>query len=216
MKGQRDTASFVLRFTQDLWKDDVGDPRVEWRGHIRRVQDGEELRFTDITEAMTFIQNSLLDVTMNAVPKEDKNYREKAMRESLKLWEKFAESYTTLFMEAMQRSVKQSEVFQKQVSEAVEQAMKPWWLMGLPMPTTAPHREPVAEAPTTPAATQPAKAQSTNTPPSSTASTTELQLLQTLAALQAQIQQLNDKVDQIEAQSPERTTTTKRLRKATL
>lgn len=38
-------------------------------------------------------------------------------------------------MEAMQRSVKQSEVFQKQVSEAVEKAMKPWWLMGLPMPT---------------------------------------------------------------------------------
>lgn len=60
--------------------------RAEWRGHIRRVQDGEELRFTDITEAMTFIQNSLLDVTMNAVPKEDKSYREKAMRESLKLW----------------------------------------------------------------------------------------------------------------------------------
>lgn len=203
MKGQRDTASFVLRFTQDLWKDDVGDPRVEWRGHIRRVQDGEELRFTDITEAMTFIQNSLLDVTMNAVPKEDKNYREKAMRESLKLWEKFAESYTTLFMEAMQRSVKQSEVFQKQVSEAVEQAMKPWWLMGLPMPTAAPHRETRAEAPTEPPPT-----------PSAT-SATELQLLQTLAALQSQIQQLNDKVDQIETQRPERTTPTKRLRKTT-
>ena len=200
MKGQRDTASFVLRFTQDLWKDDVGDPRVEWRGHIRRVQDGEELRFTDITEAMTFIQNSLLDVTMNAVPKEDKNYREKAMRESLKLWEKFAESYTTLFMEAMQRSVKQSEVFQKQVSEAVEQAMKPWWLMGLPMPTTAARTEPV----TTPPA-----------PPQPTTSSTEVQLLQTLAALQSQIQQLNDKVDQLETQSPARPAQIRGTRKAT-
>jgi hypothetical protein len=200
MKGQRDTASFVLRFTQDLWKDDVGDPRVEWRGHIRRVKDGEELRFTDITEAMTFIQNSLLDVTMNAVPKEDKNYREKAMRESLKLWEKFAESYTTLFMEAMQRSVKQSEVFQKQVSEAVEQAMKPWWLMGLPMPTVAARTEPVSAPPP---------------PPQPTTSTTEVQLLQTLAALQSQIQQLNDKVDQLETQSPARPAQTRRTRKAT-
>ena len=198
MKGQRDTASFVLRFTQDLWKDDVGDPRVEWRGHIRRVQDGEELRFTDITEAMTFIQNSLLDVTMNAVPKEDKNYREKAMRESLKLWEKFAESYTTLFMEAMQRSVKQSEVFQKQVSEAVEQAMKPWWLMGLPMPTAAARTEAV-----------------TAPPPQPATNTTEVQLLQTLAALQSQIQQLNDKVDQLETQSPARPAQIRGTRKAT-
>lgn len=191
MKGQRDTASFVLRFTQDLWKDDGGDPRVEWRGHIRRVQDGEELRFTDITEAMTFIQNSLLDVTMNAVPKEDKGYREKAMRESLKLWEKFAESYTALFVEAMQRSVKQSEVFQKQVTEAVEQAIRPWWLMGLPKPTAPP-----------PPSTSP-KAQTST-------SATERQLLETLAALQSQIQQLNDKVDQLEAQQ---TGPTKRLRK---
>lgn len=195
MKGQRDTASFVLRFTQDLWKDDGGDPRVEWRGHIRRVQDGEELRFTDITEAMTFIQNSLLDVTMNAVPKEDKGYREKAMRESLKLWEKFAESYTALFVEAMQRSVKQSEVFQKQISEAVEQAIKPWWLMGLPKPVAPP-------TPSTPPPASP-KAQTST-------SATERQLLETLAALQSQIQQLNDKVDQLEAQQ---TGPTKRLRK---
>jgi len=198
MKGQRDTASFVLRFTQDLWKDDGGDPRVEWRGHIRRVQDGEELRFTDITEAMTFIQNSLLDVTMNAVPKEDKGYREKAMRESLKLWEKFAESYTTLFVEAMQRSVKQSEVFQKQVTEAVEQAIKPWWLMGLPKP-------PTATAPSTPPPTAPQSQNST--------SSTEHQLLNTLAALQSQLQQLNEKVDQLEAQQTEPPAPTKRPRK---
>ena len=147
---------------------------------------------------MTFIQNSLLDVTMNAVPKEDKNYREKAMRESLKLWEKFAESYTTLFMEAMQRSVKQSEVFQKQVSEAVEQAMKPWWLMGLPMPTAAARTEAV-----------------TAPPPQPATNTTEVQLLQTLAALQSQIQQLNDKVDQLETQSPARPAQIRGTRKAT-
>ena len=80
MKGQRDTASFVLRFTQDLWRDQAGEPRLEWRGQVRRVQDGEELRFTDLAEAMNFIQESLLKVTMNAVPKEDKQYQDKAVR----------------------------------------------------------------------------------------------------------------------------------------
>jgi hypothetical protein len=188
MKGQRDIASFVLRFTQDLWRDDGGDPRVEWRGHIRRVQDGAEFRFTDIAEAMTFIQNSLMQVTANAVPQEDESYRDKAMRESLKMWEKFAESYTSLFVSAMEKSVKQSEVFQKQMNEAVEQVMKPWWLMGLPV-------QPVEKS-------SPSQTTSAQAGPSQT----ETQILQTLAALQAQIEQLNHKVDQLEAEKPKRRT----------
>lgn len=175
MKGQRDIASFVLRFTQDIWRDDGGDPRVEWRGHIRRVQDGEELRFTDIAEAMNFIQDSLMQVTANAVPKEDQSYRDKAMRESLKLWETFAESYTTLFVNAMEKSVKQSEAFQKQVNETVEQVMKPWWLMGLP--------------------TQSSEKKAS---PSERSSEVDAQILQTLAALQSQIVELNAKVDRLE------------------
>lgn len=187
MKGQRDIASFVLRFTQDLWRDDGGDPRVEWRGHIRRVQDGEELRFTDIAEAMNFIQNSLMQVTANALPKEDQSYRDKAMRESLKLWETFAESYTTLFVNAMEKSVKQSEAFQKQVNETVEQVMKPWWLMGLPGQMVEKKAEETVER----------------------SSAVDLQILQTLAALQEQIAALNAKVDRLENDRP----TTKRTPK---
>jgi hypothetical protein len=127
MKAQREIASFVLRFTQDLWQDPHGEPRVEWRGQVRRVQDGEEIRFKDLSDAMSFIQESLLKLTMQCVPQDDKAYQEKAMQESLKFWEKFATGYTNMIVEAMQQSVKQSEAFQKQVSEAM---MKPWWLMG--------------------------------------------------------------------------------------
>jgi len=177
MKGQRDIASFVLRFTQDLWRDDGGEPRVEWRGHIRRVQDGEEVRFTDIADAMNFIQNSLMQVTANAVPKEDQPYREKAMRESLKMWEKFAENYTSIVVDAMEKSVKQSEVFQKQVNEAVEQVMKPWWLMGMAETNN----------------NQPKESES-----AAESSNTDAQILETLTALQAQIAKLNDKVDRLE------------------
>ena len=181
MKGQRDIASFVLRFTQDLWRDDGGDPRVEWRGHIRRVQDGEELRFTDIAEAMNFIQNSLMQVTANALPKEDQSYRDKAMRESLKLWEVFAESYTSLFVNAMEKSVKQSEAFQKQVNETVEQVMKPWWLMGLPGQVA--EKKPVE-----------ATTQSTDV---------NAEILQTLAALRGELELLNAKVDRLEKEQSE-------------
>ena len=180
MKGQRDTASFVLRFTHDLWQDPKGEPRIEWRGQVRRVQDGEELRFTDLADAMNFIQESLVKVTMNAVPKEDKMYQDKAVRESLKMWEKFAENYTTLMVEAMQRTMKQSESFQRQLNDAVEQAMKPWWLMGF---TPSVERKPKESEPN---------------------AATQTQLLQTLAALQAQIEMLNHKVSSLETQLQEK------------
>jgi hypothetical protein len=183
MKGQRDTASFVLRFTQDLWRDQKGEPRLEWRGEVRRVQDGEELRFTDLAEAMNFIQESLLKVTMNAVPKEDKQYQDKAVRQSLKLWEKFAENYTSMMVDAMQQTMKQSESFQRQMNEAVEQVMKPWWLMGFPAPAAP-------------------KAKENESVPSATA--TQTQILQTLAALQAQISVLSDKVSDLETKLREK------------
>lgn len=183
MKGQRDTASFVLRFTQDHWRDQSGEPRIEWRGQVRRVQDGEELRFTDLAEAMNFIQESLLKVTMNAVPKEDKQYQDKAVRQSLKLWEKFAENYTSMMVDAMQQTMKQSESFQRQMNEAVEQVMKPWWLMGFPAPVAP-------------------KAKESESAASSTA--TQTQILQTLAALQAQISALSDKVSDLETQLREK------------
>jgi hypothetical protein len=134
MKAQRDTASFVLRFTHDLWQDQQGEPRVEWRGQVRRVQDGAELRFTDLTEAMDFIRESLMKVTMQCVPKDDEVFQEKAMQESLKLWEKFAQGYTDMMVEALQRTVKQSELIQKQMG----QVMKPWWLTAPANPSAAP------------------------------------------------------------------------------
>ena len=129
-KKQRDIASFVLRFTQDVWDDERGDPHVEWRGHIRHVQGDDEFHFTELTDALQFIQKSLMQLTMDAMPAGDKPYQEKAMRESFKLWDNFAKSYTDMMMQAVQQTVKQSEVLNKQMSEAMGQAMQPWWLTG--------------------------------------------------------------------------------------
>lgn len=131
MKGQRDIASFVLRFTQEMWQDDQGDPRVEWRGHIRHVQGDEEFHFTELNEALQFIQKALMQLTMDTVPKDNKPFQDKAMRESFKLWETFAQSYADMMVQAMERTVKQSEAVSRQLTETVEQAWRPWWLMGL-------------------------------------------------------------------------------------
>ena len=89
MNTQRSVASFMLRFTQDLWQDENGDPKVQWRGRINHVQGDEEIPFTDFTEALTFIQKQMQELTLKAFPAADPGTQEKALTESFKLWEQF-------------------------------------------------------------------------------------------------------------------------------
>ena len=118
MNTQRSVASFMLRFTQDLWQDENGDPQVQWRGRINHVQGNEEIPFTDFTEALTFIQRQLQDLTLQAFPTADPEIREKALKESFKLWEQFTAGYADLVFAAMQNTFRQSQEIQGQVGEA--------------------------------------------------------------------------------------------------
>ena len=94
MKAKREIASFVLRFTQDIWPDMQGEPHVEWRGHICYVQNGRETRFTELAELIHFIQQTLLKCTLGCVAQEDQMVKDKTVRESFKLWERLSGSAT--------------------------------------------------------------------------------------------------------------------------
>jgi hypothetical protein len=129
IKVQRDVASFLVRFTQDLWQDDEGEPHIQWRGHIRHIQGDNETRFTDFAEAVSFIQKYLTQLTLDALntfPGGDKMDQEETLRESFKLWEKFASSYTNMMFDAMERTIKQSDAIREQMDETVKSAMKSW------------------------------------------------------------------------------------------
>jgi hypothetical protein len=92
MKAQRKTASFVLRFTQDLWQDAHGEPFVQWRGQVQRVQDGAELHFCDVADALSFIQTSLLTLTKHCLTKADPTQQTKALQESQKFCGQFTQT----------------------------------------------------------------------------------------------------------------------------
>lgn len=125
-KDQRRVASFVIRFTQHLWKDQTEEPRMQWRGHIRHVQGDQEASFTDLNEALSFIRYHLTQLTMEAAAGESQSEQETIMRESFKLWEGLASSYTELMKEALQRTLDQSEVMKGQLDEAVGRALQSW------------------------------------------------------------------------------------------
>jgi hypothetical protein len=128
MRGQNNIASFVLRFTQELWHDSQGEPHIQWRGHIRHVQGNEEGRFTDFAEAVAFIQRYLTQLTMKTVSGGQSLNQEKVLRESFKFWEQFASNYTGMMVEAMEHTVKQSQSFKDQLDQAAERALKAWHL----------------------------------------------------------------------------------------
>ena len=130
MTKSHNVASFVLRFTQEMWQDTQGEPHVRWRGHIRHVQGDEEERFTDFTEAVSFIQHYLTELTEDSLAGNGGVSQEKVLTESLKLWEKFASSYANMMVQAMEQTVKQSEIIKEQMDEATKQTLNVWQVPG--------------------------------------------------------------------------------------
>lgn len=123
-------ASFVLRFTQELWRDVASDPHVRWRGQIRHVQNDVEERFTDFAEAVAFIQRNLTHLTVDTFSGEKNMSQEKVFEESFKLWEQFATSYSQMMVGAMEQTLKQTEVLSQQIGDIQDKTLQAFGLSG--------------------------------------------------------------------------------------
>lgn len=119
-------ASFVVRFKQERWRDEQGEPHLEWRGQIQHVQGDESAAFTDFAEAVAFMQRHLQQLTQSAWSGGDRMQQEKLARESFKLWEQFTSAYTDMLVQSMETGLKQSEAFRQQMDQAVERTAQAW------------------------------------------------------------------------------------------
>ncbi|MEM8889379.1 MAG: hypothetical protein AAGD28_15480 [Bacteroidota bacterium] len=122
MSSKKDeTASFMLRFTQKIFNNESGEPQVQWRGNIRHVQGGEEKRFSEFDEALTFIQSKLADLTIMAM--EDKPFEEQKgiMSKSFDLWKRMAFDGPRMVMETLKDPKKQVAQLQDQLQDQIDQ-----------------------------------------------------------------------------------------------
>lgn len=126
MPKPHNIASFVLRFTQELWQDTNGEPHIRWRGHIRHVQGNEEERFTDFTQAVSFMQHFLTALTVETFAGAENMSQEKVFQESLKWWDNVAANYAKIMSQAVEQSFKQSETFREQMDEASKKMLAAW------------------------------------------------------------------------------------------
>ena len=117
-----ETASFVMRFTQKIYKAEDGEDHVQWRGNIRHVQSGDENRFVAYEEAADFVRSKLSDMTMQAVEDKSPEEQKGILAKSFDLWKKVATATPKLVMDSIKDPKKQVAQIQEQIQEQINQA----------------------------------------------------------------------------------------------
>lgn len=109
----------MLRLTQKIFNNENGEPQVQWRGNIRHVQGGDEQRFSQFDEVVTFIQSKLADLTIQAM--EDKPIEEQKgiLSKSFDLWKKMALEGPKMVMETIKDPKKQVAQLQDQIQDQI-------------------------------------------------------------------------------------------------
>ena len=84
-KKQEQTASFMVRFNQRIFEEN-GEAKVQWRGKISHVQDGDEKRFSDFNDALKFYANKISELTETATKHQSSEEQESILQKSLSMW----------------------------------------------------------------------------------------------------------------------------------
>ncbi len=117
MSSQDQTASFMIRFTQRIYEDENGEANVQWRGNVSHVQGNKQKNFSELKDAMKFIQDKLSEMTLSSI-EEDVSAEEKEgiLNKSLDMWKKFAVSYPKLVVDAIKDPKAQVSQIQDQIT----------------------------------------------------------------------------------------------------
>ncbi len=120
-KKQEETASFMIRFTQMIFHSEDGEPQVQWRGNIRHIQGGEEKRFSQFDDVVTFIQSKLQDLTLQAMENKTPEEQKGILAKSFDIWKKMASEAPKMVVETLKDPKKQVAHIQDQIQDQVQQ-----------------------------------------------------------------------------------------------
>jgi phosphoenolpyruvate-protein kinase (PTS system EI component) len=118
---KEETASFVLRLSQKIYKNDDNEPQIQWRGNIRHVQSGDETRFSTFDNATEFVQSKLADLTLKAVEDKTEDEQKGIISKSFDFWKKVAAVTPKLVIDSIKDPKKQAAQLQDQIQEQIHQ-----------------------------------------------------------------------------------------------
>ena len=117
-KKQEQNASFMVRFNQQIFEEN-GDSKIQWRGKITHVQDGDEKRFSDFNDALTFMQNKLSELTEEATKHESSEKQESILDKSLSMWKTIKDVGPKVIRDTIKDPKKQLSHLQDEIQEKI-------------------------------------------------------------------------------------------------
>lgn len=112
------TASFMVRFNQQIFEES-GESSVQWRGKISHIQDGEEQRFTDFNDALSFMQQKLATLTEEATKHETTEKQETILDKSLSMWKTIKNVGPQIIKETLKDPKKQFTHLQDEIQDKI-------------------------------------------------------------------------------------------------
>lgn len=123
MNKKTDTASFIVRFHQNIYEEN-GESKVQWRGKITHVQGDDKQRFSDFNEALIFMQQKLANLTGEATKHQSKEEQESILDKSLNVWHTIKEIGPKVIKDAIKNPKKQISHIQEQISNMGEELVE--------------------------------------------------------------------------------------------
>lgn len=117
-KKPAQTASFMVRFHQQIFEE-KGESSVQWRGKISHIQDGEEQRFTDFNDALSFMQQKLATLTEEATKYETSEKQETILDKSLTMWKTIKNVGPQIIKETLKDPKKQLTHLQDEIQDKI-------------------------------------------------------------------------------------------------
>lgn len=114
------TASFVVRFTQKIFQEN-GEDKVQWRGKISHVQGDEQQNFTDFHDAISFIQEKLAALTLQATEDKSPEEQDGILTKSFEIWKKMAQATPKMIFDTLKDPKKQVAHIQDQIQDQITQ-----------------------------------------------------------------------------------------------
>lgn len=117
-KKQEQTASFMVRFQQQIFEEN-GESKIQWKGKISHIQDGEEKRFSDFKDALKFMQQKLNSLTEEATKNQPQEEQENILQKSLSMWKTIKDVGPKVLRNTLKDPKKQFHNLQDQLQDQI-------------------------------------------------------------------------------------------------
>jgi hypothetical protein len=114
------SSSFMIRFTQKIFKENDGNPGVQWRGKISHVQSGDHKGFVEFENAVAFMQEKLEDLAASSILDKPEEEQDGILTKSFDFLKKIKDNAPKIVMDTIKDPMGQVGNIKDQIEEQIK------------------------------------------------------------------------------------------------